>query len=69
MRGDSPNDTQSHGGVHVSLDKSAVSSLWDEVQDVIEYSNAIATCFLNLFGIEQGNRLSPFVSALPRHRI
>ncbi len=31
VRGDSPNDTQSHGGVHVSLDKSAVSSLGDEV--------------------------------------
>ncbi len=31
VKGDSPNDTQSHGGVHASLDKSAVSSLWDEV--------------------------------------
>ncbi len=31
VRGDTPNDTQSHGGVHVSLEKSAVSSLWDEV--------------------------------------
>jgi hypothetical protein len=65
VRGDrSPNDTQSHGGVHVSLDKSAVSSLWDEVRGVIEYSNAIATRFLNLFGIEQGNGLSPFVTSI-----
>ena len=29
---------------------------------MIEYSNAITTSFLNLFGIEQGNGLSPFVA-------
>ena len=63
MRDDnSPNDKQCNGRVHASLDKSAVSSLWDEVQGVIEYSNAITTSFLNLFGIEQGNGLSPFVA-------
>jgi hypothetical protein len=26
VRGDGPNDKQSHGGVHVSLDKTGVSS-------------------------------------------
>ncbi len=30
-RNDNANDKQCHGSVHVSLDKSAVSSLWDEV--------------------------------------
>ena len=64
MRNDNspPNDKQCNGRVHASLDKSAVSSLWDEVRGVIEYSNAITTSFLNLFGIEQGNGLSPFVA-------
>ena len=50
--------------MHVSLDKSDTNSLWDEVWGVIEYSNAITTSFLNLFGIEQGNGLSPFVANL-----
>ncbi len=31
LRNDNPNDKQCHGRVHVSLDKSVVSSLWDEV--------------------------------------
>ncbi len=55
LRKDNPNDKQCHGRVHVSLDKSVVSSLWDEVKGVIEYSNDIATSFLSLFGIEDGN--------------
>ncbi len=62
LRKDNPNDKQCHGRVHVSLDKSAVSSLWDKVLGVIEYSNAIATSFLSLFGIEEGNGLSTFVA-------
>jgi hypothetical protein len=63
LRDDCPNDKQCHGGVHASLDKSAVSSLWDEVQGVIEYSNAVAASFLNLLGIEQGNGMSPFLTS------
>jgi hypothetical protein len=31
LRNDNPNDKQCHGRVHVSLDKSAVNSLWDKV--------------------------------------
>jgi hypothetical protein len=42
LRNDNPNDKQCHGRVRVSLDKSAVSSLWDEVQGLIEYSNAMS---------------------------
>ena len=64
LRDDSPNDEQCRGGVHASLDKSAVSSLWDEVQGVIEYSNPLAKRFLNLFGIEQGNGLSPYLTSI-----
>jgi hypothetical protein len=58
LRNNNQDDKQFDGRVHVSLDKSAVSSLWDEVQGVIEYSNAIAISFLSLFGIEDGNGLS-----------
>ncbi len=31
LRNENPNDKQCHGRVHISLDKSVVSSLWDEV--------------------------------------
>ncbi len=31
LRNDDPNDKQCHGSVHVSLDESAVSLLWDKV--------------------------------------
>jgi hypothetical protein len=31
LRNDNANDKQCHGSVHVSLDKSAVNSLWDKV--------------------------------------
>ena len=64
VNNDNPNDKQCHGKVHVSLDKSAVSSLWDEVRGVIEYSNDIATSFLSLFGIEDGNGLSTCASSI-----
>jgi hypothetical protein len=66
LRNDNPNDTQCHGRVHVSLDKSAVSSLWDRVQGVIEYSHAIAISFLSLFGIDEGNGLSTFVTSIAK---
>jgi hypothetical protein len=33
---------------------------------VIEYSNAIATSFLSLFGIEEGNGLSTFVTSIAK---
>jgi hypothetical protein len=64
LRNDDPNDKQCHGSVHVSLDESAVSLLWDKVWGVIEYSNAIATSFASLFGIEDGNGLSTFVTSI-----
>ncbi len=66
MRNDNQDDKQCDGRVHVSLDKSAISSLWDEVQGVIEYSNAIATSFLSLFGIEDGNGVSTCVTSIDK---
>jgi hypothetical protein len=33
---------------------------------VIEYSNAIAISFLSLFGIEEGNGLSTFVTSISK---
>jgi hypothetical protein len=64
LRNDNANDKQCHGSVNVSLDKSVVSSLWDKVQGVIEYSNAIATSFLSLFGIEDGYGLSTLITGI-----
>jgi hypothetical protein len=64
LRNDNANDKQCHGSVNASLDKSAVSSLWDEVRGAIEYSNAIATSFLSLFGIEDGNGLSTLITGI-----
>ena len=69
VRGDSPNDTQSRGGVHASLDKSAVSSLWDKVRGVIEYSNAIATPLLNLLVLSRKIDYHHLLPALPHHWI
>jgi hypothetical protein len=64
LRNDNANDKQRHGSVNVSLDESAFSSLWDKVQGVIEYSNAIATSFLSLFDIEDGNGLSTLITGI-----
>jgi hypothetical protein len=64
LRNDNQEYKQCDGRGHVSLDKSAVNSLWDEVRGVIEYSNAIATSFLSLFGIEDGNGLSTCVTSI-----
>jgi hypothetical protein len=63
VRDDSPNDRVMVGCMFLWTNLQLVSSLWDKVQVVIEYLNAIATCFLNLLGLEQGNELSPFVTS------
>ena len=49
-----------HGGMHVNTREPAVNQLWDDVQGIIEFSNAQMQQFLGLFGIEEGNGLSPF---------
>jgi hypothetical protein len=54
------NGDQFHGAIHVNKDKPAVTQLWDEVQGLIEFANSRCREFLTLFGIEEGNGLSPF---------
>ena len=48
------------GPVNVDDDKSAVDQLWDEVKGVIEVVNSWMLPFLKVFGVEEGNGLSPF---------
>ena len=48
------------GPVDVDLDTPAVTQLWDEVQGVILAANAWMSNFLSLFGVVDGNWLSPF---------
>lgn len=49
------------GSVRVDTTKKAVDQLWEEVLGIIEFSNARMNSFLLLFGIEEGNGLSPFM--------
>ena len=58
------NGDKFHGGVHVDKDKPAVTQLWDEVQGVIKFANSRMVNFLTLFGIEDGNGLSPFCHSI-----
>ena len=48
------------GPVNVDDDKPAVDQLWDEVKGVIEVVNSWMLPFLKVFGVEEGNGLSPF---------
>lgn len=56
----STTDKKFHGSVHIDTDKPAIDQLWDEFRGIIEFSNAKMKSFLELFGIEDGNGLSPF---------
>lgn len=53
----------SSGPVVIDDSKAAVHQLWDEVKGVIEAVNTYMKPFLQLFGIEEGNGLSPLVKA------
>ena len=44
----------------VDLDEKAVDQLWSEVKGVMEVALAWMKPFLKLFGVEEGNGLSPF---------
>ena len=48
------------GPVEVSLVETAVVQLWDEVSGIIYAVNSLILHFLALFGVEEGNGLSPF---------
>jgi len=54
------------GPVHVDNDKPAVDQLWDEVKGVIEVVNSWMLPFLKVFGVEEGNGLSPFAVAIEK---
>ena len=58
-----------HGAIHVDKNKPAITQLWDEVQGLIEFANSRCREFLTLFGIEEGNGLSPFCCSIssPTH--
>ncbi len=51
------------GPVNVDLMSPAEYQLWPEVRGVIETVNAWMQPFLKLFGVKDGNGLSPLVSA------
>jgi len=53
-------DGYSAGPIHVDNSRPAVDQLWDEVQGVLEFTNLFMIPFLKLFGVEEGNGLSPF---------
>lgn len=48
------------GPIEVDLDMPAVHQLWPEVSRVIRMATAVTLPFLKLFGVEDGNGLSPF---------
>ena len=52
------------GPVHVDNDMPAVDQLWEEVKGVIEVVNSWMLPFLKVFGVEEGNGLSPFDSGM-----
>jgi len=64
MRNGGSTEAGYHGSVHVDTAKPAIDQLWDEVRGIIEFSNAKMKCFLSLFGIEEGNGLSPFARSV-----
>lgn len=57
------------GPVHVDLQKPAVDQLWSVVQGQIKSVNQKMKPFLKIFGVEEGNGLSPFACDItsPRH--
>ena len=51
---------ESSGPVNVDLNQLAVGQLWDEASRVTQAATAWMVPLLNLFGVEEGNGLSPF---------
>ena len=54
------------GPVHVDNDMPAVDQLWEEVKGVIEVVNSWMLPFLKVFGVEEGNGLSPFAVTIDK---
>ena len=50
------------GTMHVDLEERAVDQLWDEVHGFMKAITDWMVTFLELFGLEEGNGLSPFTT-------
>ena len=50
------------GPINVDAHEKAVDQLWDEVQGVINAVNAWMIPFLSIFGVEEGNSLTPLTA-------
>jgi hypothetical protein len=57
-------DGVSGGPVEIDLDEPAVDQLWEEVKGVIEVANSWMIPFLGMFGVVEGNGLSPFATSI-----
>ena len=51
---------ESSGPLHVYLNQLDVGQFWDEVSVLLQAAMVWMVPFLNLFGVEEGNGLSPF---------
>jgi hypothetical protein len=54
------NGSSNSGPIDVDLTKPAVGQLWDTVQGILSFGTNLMLPFLNIFGSEVGNGLSPF---------
>jgi hypothetical protein len=69
LRNDNQDDKQCDGRVHVSLDKSVVCSLWDEVQGVIEYQMLLLQAFFPYLVLRMEMDYQHVLPALTSRRI
>ena len=50
--------------MHVDLEDPAVDQLWDELYGVMKATTEWVVPFLELFGLEEGNGISPFATEI-----
>ena len=50
--------------MNVDLEEPVVDQLWDEVHVVMKATTECMVPFLELFGLEEGNDLSPFATEI-----
>jgi hypothetical protein len=60
-RGCSQQSNSSSGTVHVETQNPTVDQLWSVVQGQLKEANQMMKPFLKLFGVKEGNGLSPFL--------
>jgi hypothetical protein len=56
------------GPIDVNVTMPAIDQLWEIVKDVLDMSNEIMLPFLKLFGVVDGNGLSPFTTTIDSPR-